>query len=73
MVRRVSAASAVLFSAILIATSAPAQNLTITNVRIIGPDASIIERGSIVPIPGPTAQEIVNGVRLGEEAGFMAR
>lgn len=47
MVRRVSAASAVVFSATLISTSASAQNLTITNLRIIGPDASVIERGSI--------------------------
>ena len=27
---------------------APAQDLTITNVRIIGPDASVVERGTIV-------------------------
>src|SRR6187431_3005062 len=35
---------------LVVGTGAPAaaQNLTITNVRIIGPDASVIERGSIV-------------------------
>ncbi|HET9267113.1 MAG TPA: amidohydrolase family protein [Vicinamibacterales bacterium] len=48
MTRHVSTASAVLLFAILAATVAAAQNLTITNVRIIGPDASVIERGSIV-------------------------
>ena len=48
MDRHVSTASAVLLAAILAATTASAQNLTITNVRIIGPEASVIERGSIV-------------------------
>jgi imidazolonepropionase-like amidohydrolase len=47
MTRHVSTASAVLF-AMLAATAASAQNLTITDVRIIGPDATVIERGSIV-------------------------
>lgn len=36
-------------------SSLPAQNLTITNVRIIGPDASVIERGSIVVRGGKIA------------------
>ena len=31
-----------------VAACLPAQDLTITNARIIGPDASVIERGSIV-------------------------
>jgi imidazolonepropionase-like amidohydrolase len=48
MARHVSTALAVLLSAILTAPTTSAQNLTITNVRIIGPDASVIERGSIV-------------------------
>jgi imidazolonepropionase-like amidohydrolase len=48
MTRHFSAASAVLLSTILAATTASAQNLTITNVRIIGPDASVIQSGSIV-------------------------
>jgi len=48
MTRHCSTASAVLLWALLAAIPASAQNLTITNVRIIGPDASVIERGSIV-------------------------
>jgi imidazolonepropionase-like amidohydrolase len=48
MTRHCSTASAVLLFATLAATAASAQNLTITNVRIIGPDASVIEGGSIV-------------------------
>jgi imidazolonepropionase-like amidohydrolase len=40
----------VLLAGLALSSSAPAaaQDLTITNVRIIGPDASVIERGSIV-------------------------
>jgi imidazolonepropionase-like amidohydrolase len=37
------------------AAALPAQDLTITNVRIIGPDASVIERGSIVVRAGKIA------------------
>jgi imidazolonepropionase-like amidohydrolase len=48
MTRHCSTASAVLFWALLAAIPAAAQNLTIINVRIIGPDASVIEGGSIV-------------------------
>src|ERR1044072_779884 len=42
------AASAALVAALVAATPASAQDLTITNVRIIGPDASVVERGTIV-------------------------
>ena len=40
----------VLLAALALGTAAPAaaQDLTITNVRIIGPDASVVERGTIV-------------------------
>ena len=48
MTRPCSTASAVLLWALVAAIPASAQNLTITNVRIVGPDASVIERGSIV-------------------------
>src|SRR6187397_1298920 len=40
--------SAVVLAAFLAAVSASGQDLTITNVRIIGPDASVVERGTIV-------------------------
>jgi imidazolonepropionase-like amidohydrolase len=42
--------SAVLLAVLLSGTRTPlrAQDLTITNVRIIGPDATVVERGSIV-------------------------
>jgi imidazolonepropionase-like amidohydrolase len=40
--------AAMLAAALLSATPLAAQDLTITNVRIIGPDASVVERGTIV-------------------------
>ena len=45
-----TASTLALLGALALSTAAPvlAQNLTITNVRIIGPDASVIESGSIV-------------------------
>jgi imidazolonepropionase-like amidohydrolase len=48
MTRHISAGSAIVLAALLAAISASAQDLTITNVRIIGPDASVVERGTIV-------------------------
>ncbi len=47
MERHVQAVSAALLAVLLVAAPAVAQDLTITNVRIIGPDAAVIERGSI--------------------------
>jgi imidazolonepropionase-like amidohydrolase len=48
MTRHISTGSAIVLAALLAAISASAQDLTITNVRIIGPDASVVERGTIV-------------------------
>jgi imidazolonepropionase-like amidohydrolase len=42
------AAAVAALAALITALPLAAQDLTITNVRIIGPDASVIERGSIV-------------------------
>jgi imidazolonepropionase-like amidohydrolase len=61
MTRHVSTASAALLFAMLAATAASAQNLTITNVRIIGPDASVIERGSIVVRDGKIVSAAAGG------------
>ncbi len=52
MERHVQAVSAALLAVMLVAAPAVAQDLTITNVRIIGPDAAVIERGSIVVAGG---------------------
>jgi imidazolonepropionase-like amidohydrolase len=43
------------FGVLAALTSLSAQDLTITNVRIIGPNASVIERGSIVVRGGEIA------------------
>jgi len=48
MTRHISTGSAIVIAALLVAIPASAQDLTITNVRIIGPDASVVERGTIV-------------------------
>jgi hypothetical protein len=42
-----AACAALLLSGCLAASPAPAQDLTITNVRIIGPNVTEIESGSI--------------------------
>src|SRR4026209_1973059 len=48
MTRHISTGSAIVLAALLTAIPASAQDLTITNVRIIGPDATVVERGTIV-------------------------
>ena len=56
-------AFAAVLGVLLVGTGAPAaaQNLTITNVRIIGPDASVIERGSIVVRDGKIVSASAGG------------
>lgn len=70
------------FLALALLASASAQDLTITNARIIGPDASVIERGSIVVrggkiasvapgAPASTAGKIVDAKGMTAMPGFI--
>ena len=64
------------------ATAAMAQDLTITNVRIIGPNATVIERGSIVVRagkiasvtagqPSPSAGKVIDAKGMSAMPGFI--
>jgi len=71
-------------SALVIATSAilAAQDLTITNARIIGPNETVIERGSIVVrggkiasvqagVPAATAGQVIDAKGMSAMPGFI--
>ena len=64
------------------ATTASAQDLTITNVRVIGPNASVIERGAIVVRagkivsvtsgqPSPSAGTVIDAKGMSAMPGFI--
>jgi imidazolonepropionase-like amidohydrolase len=74
--------AAVLAAALLDAAPLAAQDLTITNVRIVGPDASVVERGTIVvrggkivsagaDRPSATAGQTIDAKGMSAMPGFI--